>query len=612
MTIPPAVLPPLRGVWLWLYRLVFAAALVTALFATAATNWLDIRRDSNTTPQTWSGALYGLGVRILPPAATEGWRIAALFSAESHASGMRARDAVIAINGKPLTGHSGVPPFAKMIDAREGGQAKFTLRGRDGIVRDRVVAWHASNIAAWYRGSGLNPWRQTMARRILYDLSGLLLLLPATLLFLRRPREIVAGAFALSLCLISIEPTEEFWAAAGMVHAYQILAALPYILVLMFGCAFPNGRFTPAWSRFSLVLAPLLFAPFMLKVEGFGKFAFLTAPAFPALFAVWALHYRKLPVGAERQQFRWVGFGIVGGTLTLLSRVVLAFVQDGLTPAPLSPWVDLSGSFVHALGYAIIGAGFAVALLKYRLYDAEAVISRSVALTATTLMLAGVWAASEKAIEVTLALQLGIHEEAIASAIGAGVAVIVVTPLHRPVHEWLDRRFSAGVWRLRERLPGVAAALSQRAGTQALCDTMLDHVARAVSVTRAALVIQRGADRIVVSRLGLPPKKRLGGLKGRGLPAAGGMVEEMSDFPFRLALAEEDNRASAWLLLGPRPDGTPCNRDQRQALEELAAPLAAAIATTEARDARDNHLARQLSEFGKRLSAIEARSMIVT
>ncbi len=60
----------------------------------------------------------------------------------------------------------------------------------------------------------------------------------------------------------------------------------------------------------------------------------------------------------------------------------------------------------------------------------------------------------------------------------------------------------------------------------------------------------------------------------RGSKACG-QLDEGPVFPFRLALSEED-KATAWLLVGPRPDGTPCNRDERESLVALVAPIARA------------------------------------
>src|SRR5205085_5012850 len=137
---------------------------------------------------------------------------------------------------------------------------------------------------------------------------------------------------------------------------HRVADSLPYILILMVACAFPDGRYWPSWTRFSIVVMPLIYAPLMFRVTSYGDFSLLTVPAFLAIIVILALRYRRLRVGSERQQFRWVTFGIAAGILTLLLRVALVSVQNGLSPAPFSPWVDYSASFVHALGYAIIGA----------------------------------------------------------------------------------------------------------------------------------------------------------------------------------------------------------------------------------------------------------------
>jgi hypothetical protein len=282
-------------------------------------------------------------------------------------------------------------------------------------------------------------------------------------------------------------------------------------------------------------------------------------------------------------------------------------VQNALAPAPFSPWVDYSASFVHAAGYAIIGAGFAIALLRYRLYDAEAVISRSAALTATTLMLAGVWAASEKAIEAVLTALLGQGQETLAGIVSAGFAVILITPLHGRVHAWIERRFLKGIWHLKEKLPERIATLSLRAGTDRLCEMVLDQIAHATRATRAALVIDRTRGLFVAAHRGITPEHVSDWLSNTNLPKVGDVVEGESLFPFRLALGEEDEAATAWLLVGPRPDGSTCNRDEREALVELAAPLAGALATTVARDERETRTASALQALEKRLLAIEAR-----
>jgi hypothetical protein len=601
----PAVLPRLHGVGLGLFRLAFALVFALAVFSAAGATWFEARETEMTTAEVWSGSVYGLGMRIFPPVAAKGWRVMRPYSAEAVASGMRSGDDIVGLNGRPITRATGVGRFPQLIDAREGRRAVFTLRGANGAVRDRVVTWHAANVETWYRGSGLDPWRQTMARRFAYDLMALLLLLPASVLFLRRPREIVAAAFSLSLALLSLGPTNEYWGALGLLGAYNIFSTIPYILVLMIGCAFPDGRFWPRWTRFSLVVVPLAYLPLAPFGVDYSNVALYTAPAYVALIAILALRYGRLPAGAERQQFRWVAFGLAAGVFTLLLRFSLIWAQARLSPAPLSPWVDFSASFLHALGYAIIGGGFGIALLRFRLYDAESLVSRSAALASTTLLLGGVWGASERAIEIAFSGLLGQGAEGAATVIGAGIAVMLITPLHGRMHKWIEKRFSSEVWDLKERLPEKVTALSQRVGTQALCEAVIDHIARAVRVTPAALVLRRDERLIVAAHRGILTDQVCAGISTESLPQSGEMLDETAIFPFRLALGEEDG-ACAWLLLGPRPDGTACNRDERGALAELAASLGRAIETTEARDEHDGRIAELLRALEARLGAIEA------
>jgi GAF domain-containing protein len=64
------------------------------------------------------------------------------------------------------------------------------------------------------------------------------------------------------------------------------------------------------------------------------------------------------------------------------------------------------------------------------------------------------------------------------------------------------------------------------------------------------------------------------------------------------------------LLVGPRPDGRPVGKDEREALEEIADPIARAIRIVRLRERREiessNALARLRDELGERISALEA------
>ena len=80
------------------------------------------------------------------------------------------------------------------------------------------------------------------------------------------------------------------------------------------------------------------------------------------------------------------------------------------------------------------------------------------------------------------------------------------------------------------------------------------------------------------------------------------------DFPVRVALCTAQSRAClGWLLIGPRPDGTQISGDEREALTEVADPLARAIHIVVKRERQEGEIAALLAEQKRRIEALEAR-----
>lgn len=525
------------------------------------------------------------GIRIFPPFGSghAEWRVTSVYSDEAAATGLRPGDLLLAINGQAITNSTTRATVGLALGDREGASVTLVTQSVGGAAEARVLTYRAHNLETWYRGSGLNVWREFMLRRIVYDLMTALLVAVSAILFLRRSHEPVAAAFALGLCLIPLGPTIEFWVSIDALKVYQFLSAIPFIALLMVGCAFPDGRYWPPWTRFSLVAVPLISLPLMLLANDYGSFTLYAAPAFLVTIAILSLRYRRLPQGAERQQFRWAALGLAAGVVLLILRLPAAWVQAGLDPGPLSPWIDLSASFLHALGFAVIGAGFGVALLKYKLYDADLLISRSAVIAAATVLLAALWATSEKAFETFLPDLVGPEYASIAGIFGAGLAVVLVTFAHGRMQHFIEKRFHKGVYRLREELPKVLDTLTLRFGMGDLCARVLDDIARDVRVAKAAIVLRDAESVNVAARHGADAAELQSWIETRGEPS------EAAPSVFSVSLPLIDpvmNEDIGWLLVGSRPDGSICNRDERAALAAVAPQIARSIATVRAMDRR--------------------------
>ncbi len=595
----PTVLPTLRGVWLALFRMIWCLAFALTVFSAIGATWLDASPSRESTWRSLVEREGAIGVTLLFPVAARTWCIGRVTSPAASASGVHTGECLVALNGHPVTPTTPAAAIAQAMGHREGEITVLRLVGAGGRVQEHALAYRQANIDAWYRGSGLNPFRQYLLRRVAYDLMTLLMLAVSTVLFLRRSHEPVAAAFAIGLCLMPIGRTVEFWGAIDAFRSYQVLSAVPYFLMLMTGCAFPDGRYWPSWTRFSLI-AVLGFIPAVFSASEDAEFTLFTAPAFIAIVVMLALRYRRLTPGAERQQLRWAAFGIAAGIILQLLRIPFVFLQDALGQGSFTPWIDLAGSFLHALGFAVIGAGFGVALLRYRLYDAESFIGRSAVLAAVTLLIAGLWAGLEQTIGTFLPSALGQGQQALASALSAAFAVVVASAAHRRMHAWIEKRFQKGVYLLKAKLPALLDALAPRWGTAELCGRVLNDVVRDVRATKAALLLRQEDGRLfaMASRGVEEDELRVWIEISTAAPRAiEDDVVESETAPFRLALPLIDNLVDenvGWLLVGARPDGTSCNRDERRALAEVAAPIARAIATTLARDRREARLWERL------------------
>jgi len=131
--------------------------------------------------------------------------------------------------------------------------------------------------------------------------------------------------------------------------------------------------------------------------------------------------------GTERQQLQWVA---LAAALTVLgSLVVLAAVAVGASPELLG-WV--AGIYV-----AILPLALGAAILRYRLYDLDRIISRALAYGLLTVLLGGGYAV------VVLGLGQLLGRDSSLAVAGATLAVAALfRPARRRVQQAVDRRFN--------------------------------------------------------------------------------------------------------------------------------------------------------------------------
>lgn len=264
---------------------------------------------------------------------------------------------------------------------------------------------------------------------------------------------------------------------------------------------FPNGRLLSprwrwvAWAAVANGAVLLLFSPFE---SSFVKDEFPTAgPVFrnaltPVADALWhvllpltllmlvaagvslVLRLRRSH-GVEREQIRWFVIPIA----------FLLFAFPVLLVA--------TGDAYGVLLFPLIPISAAVAILKYRLYDIDLVVNRTLVYGSLTATLAGAYLGS------VLLLQLVLESVTSGSSLAVAVSTLGVAALFRParsrIQAIVDRRFYRHKYDAARTLEGFAARMREQVDLDALGAELRAVVAETMQPAHVSLWLRREAGR---------------------------------------------------------------------------------------------------------------------
>ena len=172
--------------------------------------------------------------------------------------------------------------------------------------------------------------------------------------------------------------------------------------------------------------------------------------------------------GAERLQLKWF---VAAAVLVVAAIIPLSLApQIGLSPAAASAAVAAL-KVVFCLALVCCYAAIAIAILKYRLYDIDRVISRTLAYAIVTGVLAGVYAGL-----VLLATQVFRVHAPVAVAAATLAAAALFAPVRHRVQRRVDRRFN----RSRYDADRTVAAFAARLKDAVDLDTVREDLTHAV------------------------------------------------------------------------------------------------------------------------------------
>jgi len=248
------------------------------------------------------------------------------------------------------------------------------------------------------------------------------------------------------------------WAAVVVISAASVLLALRPIRLF----EMPSFPVNPLGIESAAPAVELAGAVVLALI---GLLALLAAASV-------VIRFRRAS-GVERQQLKWFAYA---------AAMPAAFL--GISPV-FDPQGRL-GDVLFFVSFALVPAAIGVAILRYRLYDIDRIINRTLVYGLLTAMLAGIYA-----LVVLVFGQLfgGIGAEPPSWAVaGATLAVAALfQPARRRIQAVVDRRFNRRNYDAAKTIDAFGARLRDQVDLNTLTAELLTVVDQTMQPTRAAL-----------------------------------------------------------------------------------------------------------------------------
>ncbi|MFL6753786.1 MAG: hypothetical protein ACJ8FI_02805 [Sphingomicrobium sp.] len=494
---------------------------------------------------------------------------------------------------------------ATSVKSVNAGQASLPqLSGR--LLGSYRIVWSALALAAVV-ASGIAALQFASSPAVvgLRLVKSAVLVCVAAILLYRRQRDPVAALLALAFLAWTITSSFDFGTSAEFA---QLLDRIRFVLFTLALLLFPDARWQPGWTR---SVAAASAGAFLIGVGEalhlLPTHLFLPIAIACVLAAIGSLVVRFCATEnyALKQQLKWVALGLVAGVgLILCARAGSAAPAVRLAAMPIL-WEAL-----FQLGIIIVALGFLVSLLRYRLFDAETVISRSAVYAALTIALVATFGGTEAAIQNLGQAYLGMNIGSVSGAMAAAVAAVLLNPLHGQITEWAERRFQPDLVLLKREVPDIIARLAPKGSARQLASAVLPRINAAIHATHSALLL--GGRIAAATGLTMREAQHWARANLANEPVLANRKTSDPLFPLRLRLGTFGSDTADWLLLGPRPDGTLYGREDLDAVQSTFPAFEQALNGARAREAiaaainrREKLLRTEIGQIHARLYALE-------
>jgi hypothetical protein len=290
------------------------------------------------------------------------------------------------------------------------------------------------------------------------------------------------------LLVLTPSATEEMYPALQATLG-ATLTFVGYMTWMLFFYLFPSGRFVPRWTRW-LALCWVLFS-------GTWLFTAFGPPSWPpllfsgAVLVLWGsfpvtqlYRYARVSDPIQRQQTKWVVFGVVVAVAGVLTTIFTVGAAVDLPPQEVGP--KMLSMLLMDVFVLLIPLSIGVAVLRSRLFDIDLIINRTLVYGSLTAMLVGVYVASIVVLQALLRALTGQESQLAIVASTLAVAALFY-PLRRRIQSFIDRRFYRSKYDAAKTLEAFSAKLRDETDLDALSDDLVGVVRETMQPAHVSL-----------------------------------------------------------------------------------------------------------------------------
>jgi hypothetical protein len=279
-----------------------------------------------------------------------------------------------------------------------------------------------------------------------------------------------------------------FWLVGG-------LELLAQVCVPTFFLLFPSGRFVPRWTQWSVLVFVLYEVWYVFLSNAYlGQLAGVSALVFAVLIlslvGLQVYRYRRVSTFRERQQTKWVVFGLVvalgGFALFIIGNLFLPPELLGSSGAGIL----LSTSVTYVL-LLFIPISIVLAILRSRLYDIDTIINKALVYGGLSGILGALYTGLIIGLESLVGHFSGQGAQPIVIVISTLAIAALFQPLRHRLQQVIDRRFYRRKYDAARTLAAFSATLRSEVDLATLREHLLAVVEETMQPAHVSLWLRK-------------------------------------------------------------------------------------------------------------------------